>query len=212
MELYESLIRFPVVVTTVPFLLLMVLMLLTLATGFLGDLRLFPDVDITAEGTGPEVDLGPPSWLLIPAGAGRYPLVIVLTLTFFVATIILFYADGYLSGALSGTGYLVAASAAIFLALFLGLHLAVVVLRPLAPLFDPKRVYAGIDYIAREARVSSSRVTSTSGDAVVTGGGMENQIDVYCETGDIGYGERVIVRSYDPERRRYRVERISQPD
>lgn len=192
----ERLLSFPVVLTTAPFLLLMVLLVLSLLTGWLDDPG--ADVDVGPEGG----SLGP----LLPAGFARYPLIVTLTLTTFFATVLLYYAEFGLSSLTDGWLHAVLGLVAVMVTLFAGLHLAALALRPLAPLFDRSRAFAKIDYRGRRARVRSQSLGPDFGQIVVTEDGMENQLDAFCDPGvELGYGDAVIVVGLDTERGSYRV-------
>lgn len=201
-ELLDGLTTYPVALMSIPFAILLLLMIVSLLSGFAGD-RLF----LPGELDRPSAKIGLPTRLLRPAGSSHYPLVVFLTVTCFFATVLLYAANRLLEGVFGGWLYQAGTLVALVVSFIAGMHLATFALRPLAPAFDPARSSARIDYVGLDATVRSARVGATFGEVVVTAGGIENQIDAYCEGGEISYGESVVIRDYDAVTRRYRVER-----
>ena len=212
MELIDRLISFPVVLTAAPFALLMVLMIISLVTGLFDgsdapvdsgtDSGADADADLNGEaGAGNQV-----LRLLVPAGFSKYPLVVALTVALFFTTSILYYADGLVSAMLDGWARIAAEIPLVLVALYAGLHLSLLALKPLEPLFDRERVFAKINYIGMRARICSNKVTPGFGQAMVTKGGIENQIEVHCDADTrVAHGDSVIIVSYDNVARSYRV-------
>ena len=205
MEFIQQFFTFPLAITAVPFCFLTLLMLISVFTGFLDDLSFFnfdADLDADIDADGDIATTG--TWL--PIGITRIPLTVSLTTITFVATVIIFYTDYYLLGMLTGALEIAASVIAIIVALFISLYIAAFLLKPLSPLFDQRKSFAVIDYVGMSAVVRSNKVSAAFGEAVVTQGSLENQLDIYSETSDtISYGDEVLIVSHNPELKRYLV-------
>ncbi|WP_415888355.1 hypothetical protein ACMXYV_09995 [Neptuniibacter sp. SY11_33] len=193
---------FPLAVTAIPFLFLFSLMLISVLTGFVDDIPfLSTDTDVEIE-----VDAEVPGGTWLPVGITKVPLIISLTTVSFVATILLYYIDSFILSAMSGAVFYGAASGSILASLFLSLYIAAFLLKPLQPLFDHEKSFAAINYVGMNAVVRSNSVNQTFGEAVVTKGSLENQLDIYSNSdATISYGDEVLIVSLNPENQRYLV-------
>ncbi len=193
---------FPLAVFSVPFLFLFVLMLISVFTGFIDDLPFFGDTDADVD-----LDLDAnvsATWL--PIGITKVPLTVSLTMITFVGTVIIFYVDHFLLNDLSGNSLYLFSAAAIVLTFFVSLYVSAFLLKPLMPLFDKEKSFAQINYVGMNAIVRSEKVSAEFGEAIVTKGSIENQLDIYTESNEpISYGDEVLIVSLDPAINRYLV-------
>ncbi|WP_417606923.1 hypothetical protein [Oceanimonas baumannii] len=198
MDVWQMIFAFPVIMTAVPFFILFILLLLSVLTGFFGEI--FPDMDAEAEVPGLK--------LLLPIGITRVPLMISLPVIFFFATAMLLAFSFIVSPLLTGVLFYSAGTVAIFPSCYISLYLASWVLRPLAPLFDSNRIYARVNYIGMTGRVRTGSVNESFGEVVVTRDGIENQIDVYCDASEeLRYGDEVRILNFNDATRRYFITR-----
>lgn len=196
MDVWQMIFAFPVIITAVPFFILFILLLLSVLTGFFGEI--FPDMDAEVPGLK----------LLLPIGITRVPLMISLPVIFFFATTMLLVFSFTISPLLAGVLFYSAGAVAICFFCYISLYLASWVLRPLAPLFDSNRIYARVNYIGMTGRVRTGSVNESFGEVVVTRDGIENQIDVYCDASEeLRYGDEVRILSFNDATRRYFITR-----
>lgn len=194
MDVWQTIFAFPVVVTAIPFCLFLLLLLFSVLTGLLDEL--LPEVNA-------ETDL-PGLRLLLPIGITRIPVIISLPLVFFLATAELIVFSYLAAPLLPAWLFYAVAILMILLSCYISLYLAAWMLSPLAPLFDQSRIYAKIDYIGMSGRVRTSRVDAHFGEVVVTHGGVENQIDVYCDAKEeLRYGDEIRILAFNDTTRRY---------
>jgi len=201
MEFIATFLSFPVAVTAIPFSILFLLMMLSLATGMVDDL--LPSFGGDADA---DIDLDLDSSVWLPVGIAKIPLVVSLTCITFIATIIVFYVDTLFIAGLDGLIYNFAAIAVIVVSLVVSLYISALLLRPLIPLFDRELAFARVDYIGMSGTIRSNVVTAEFGEAVITQDSLENQIDVYSSGNDpISYGDEVVILSYNDDLERYLV-------
>jgi len=202
MDFFLGFFSFPLAVTAVPFLFLFVLMLISVLTGFVDDIPFLstdPDVDVDVD---TELPIG--TWL--PVGITKVPLIISLTTVSFIATVLIYYLKAFVLSPLSGGVFIGASLATIIASLFISLYITAFLLKPLQPLFDREKSFAVVNYVGMNAVIRSSSVSKTFGEAVVTKGSLENQLDVYSESREpISYGDEVLIVSLNPQNQRYLV-------
>lgn len=200
MDFFLGFFSFPLAVTAIPFLFLFCLMLISVLTGFVDDIPFLnteADIELDAEVSGG-------TWL--PVGITKIPLIVSLTTISLVATVLIYYIDILFLNSLDNLLYLGTAAGSILAALFTSLYIAAFLLKPLQPLFDHEKSFAAINYVGMNAVVRSNAVNQTFGEAVVTKGSLENQLDVYSESdGLISYGDEVLIVSLNTENQRYLV-------
>lgn len=203
MEFFLSFFSFPLAITAVPFCFLFLLMLLSVFTGFIDDLPFLNfDTDVDVDLDGDVASTG--SWL--PIGFTKVPLAVSLTTVTFVATVLMYYIDYFALNSLEGPLSVAVSLVAVILSLLVSLYIAAFLLKPLSPLFDQKKSFAVVDYVGMNAIVRSNKVSDTFGEAVVTQGGLENQLDIYSESEEIiSYGDEVLIVSHNPVLKRYLV-------
>lgn len=200
MDFLLSFLTFPLAVFAVPFLVLFILMLVSVFTGFIDDLP-FLGGDADAE---LDADLASATWL--PVGITKVPLTVSLTIVTFVATIGTYYIDFYFLSAFSGMSFYLVSFAALALVFIFSLYISALLLKPLMPLFDKENSFAAINYVGMNAVVRSEKVSTEFGEAIVTKGSIENQLDIYAESNDlISYGDEVLIVSLNPVLNRYLV-------
>lgn len=201
MEFILNFFSFPLAITAVPFCFLFLLMLLSVFTGLVDDLP-FLNFDTDVDLDGDIASTG--SWL--PIGITKVPLAVSLTTVTFVATVLMYYIDYFALNALEGTLSIAVSLVAVVLSLLVSLYIAAFLLKPLSPLFDQKKSFAVVDYVGMNAVVRSNKVSETFGEAVVTQGSLENQLDIYSESEEtISYGDEVLIVSHNPVLKRYLV-------
>ncbi|MFY0675657.1 MAG: hypothetical protein JXR18_00070 [Neptuniibacter sp.] len=201
MDFVSGFFSFPVAVAAVPFLFLFLLMLISVFTGLVDDLSFFgvsteTDLDFDTDISG--------TWL--PVGITQVPLAVSLTTVTFVATVVIYYLNYFLLIQFTGAIFYLLSGAALALTFFVSLYIASFLLKPLMPLFDKEKSFASINYVGMSAVVRSNSVTEAFGEAVVTKGSLENQLDIYSECEEpISYGDEVIIISLNPVLKRYLV-------
>ncbi len=148
--------------------------------------------------------------LLLPPVLKKVPLMIVLTVTFFIATILTFYSQQWLAQLLPSGLLLLAEIILIPLALYLSLFIASLLLMPLAPIFDKKKHYAKVDFIGLKARVHSSTLNKEWGEVMVEHQRNEYLLDAKLDgTDSLSYGEEVIIVDQDLTSKQYVVTAIN---
>lgn len=214
-EIVQGLMQFPTAVFFLGYCLFIGLMLISLLTGFMGDWHLPFDIDANIEIV--EVDAGidvasdSPSSLTIldlffPQRLGKVPLLVALSIVFFIALIISLCYQDFLTQ-LPVLVFWPLSIVLLFGTLFISLHIASWGLKPFSKLLDNEKVFAVINYEGLVGIVKTAKVTEDSGEIVITEGGRENYINVFSfdETEPLQYGDRALVVSYDKEKERYLV-------
>ncbi|NRB67445.1 MAG: DUF1449 domain-containing protein [Vibrio sp.] len=195
-DFLSELMAFPTSLFFVPFLVLLVVMLIDLAFN-------------VVEGATAEIDLFdfdslPGSGLILPPVLSKVPLMVALCCSFFVATVVSFYASQWAQNWWKD-GLLFAANlVSIPITAYLALVIAAWLLKPLSPLFDKKNAFAQVEYVGLSARVHSSKVTSEVGEVMVVQNGNEYLLDAVTEQEiDIEYGDEVVIVAKEAKSRRY---------
>ncbi|USH05187.1 DUF1449 domain-containing protein [Grimontia kaedaensis] len=197
-EFLGVLMTFPTSVFFVPFVVFFLIMLVDLVfnvvEGFTADIDLF------------DLDNLPGSGLLLPQVLSKVPLMVALCVSFFVATVISFYASDIVKGFISGSMLLVANIISIPVVTYISLAISAWLLKPLAPLFDRKKTFAKVEFIGLKGRVHSNVVNRKKGEVVVLHEGNEFLLDAMLQDdSSIQYGDEVIIVYKDDASDRYVV-------
>ncbi|MGL6259764.1 DUF1449 domain-containing protein [Vibrio sp. WXL103] len=197
---WERLLSFPVMFFSVPFCILFLVMLIDMIFDFLGSAigeLDFLDFDPNTGGS-----------FLLPKVLTKVPLAVALTVTFFIGTIISFYASHFLIDLPTVFQYSLG-SLLILVTLYLSLLLADIALRPLAPLFCNKNSFAQVEFVGLSARVMSANLDKDRGEIVVLHQGNEFLLDAYCQSENpLAYGDEVVILSLDTTSQRYEVVKV----
>lgn len=192
MDVWQLLFSFPVVVTVIPFFLVLLLLLFSLVTGLFDEV--LPGLDLDAEAPN----------LLLPIGITRVPLVVSLPLVFFLASAALMVFSHLVMPLLPVWLFYSLSVVAILLSGYLSLYIAAWMLSPLAPLFDQRHMFSKVDYIGMSGHVRTSRVDAHFGEIVVTRGSVENQLDAYCDEQEaLRYGDEIHILAFNETKGRY---------
>ncbi|KKD59302.1 hypothetical protein RN22_16710 [Grimontia sp. AD028] len=197
-EFLGMLMTFPTSVFFVPFVVFFLIMLVDLVfnvvEGFTADIDLF------------DLDNLPGSGLLLPQVLSKVPLMVALCVSFFVATVLSFYASDIAQGFISGPILLVANIISIPIVAYISLAISAWLLKPLAPLFDRKKTFAKVEFIGLKGRVHSNVVNREKGEVVVLHEGNEFLLDAMLQDdSSIQYGDEVIIVYKDDASDRYVV-------
>lgn len=197
-EFLGMLMTFPTSVFFIPFVVFFLIMLIDLVfnvvEGFTADFDLF------------DLDNLPGSGLLLPQVLSKVPLMVALCVSFFVATVISFYASDIAQGFISGSILLVANVISIPVVAYISLAISAWLLKPLAPLFDRKKTFAKVEFIGLKGRVHSNVVNREKGEVVVLHEGNEFLLDAMLQDdSSIQYGDEVIIVYKDDASDRYVV-------
>ena len=95
---------------------------------------------------------------------------------------------------------------AFFVAPLLALPLTSMTVRPLAPLFTPRRAKTNKDMIGRSCVVRTGSVTATFGEAIVKDTGSDLILRVRVDGTELKRGEEALIVGFDEEREEYIVE------
>ncbi|MGF1725407.1 DUF1449 domain-containing protein [Photobacterium nomapromontoriensis] len=196
----STLLSYPVIVFFIPFCVFSVLMIIDFLFN-ISDGHLSNDIG--------DMDSSLAAKLFLPSVLTLVPLPIMLCLSTFAATILMYYAETLLFQNISGnfTGVLIAIS--LIGIYYLALHISAIVLRPLAPILNQANAFAAIDFNGKRAFVRSVTVNEEQGEVVIVEGGNEIQIDAYNSLNeDINYGDEVLIISKNEDTQRYLVSRL----
>ncbi|CZF86226.1 DUF1449 family protein [Grimontia marina] len=197
-EFVGMLMTFPTSVFFIPFVVFFLIMLVDLVfnvvESFTADIDLF------------DLDNLPSSGLLLPQVLSKVPLMVALCVSFFVATVISYYASDIAQGFISGSILLVANVISIPVVAYISLAISAWLLKPLAPLFDRKKTFAKVEFIGLKGRVHSNVVNREKGEVVVLHEGNEFLLDAMLQDdSSIQYGDEVIIVYKDDASDRYVV-------
>ncbi|WP_028021939.1 hypothetical protein [Enterovibrio calviensis] len=197
-DFFDALLAFPTNVFFLPFLLFLLILLIDLVfnvvEGVTGDLDLF------------DLDNIPGSGLLLPPVLSKVPLMVALSVSFFVATVISFYLTMYISVLFPSTIQFVVDLVSIPIIAYLSLAISAWLLKPISPLFDRKKAFAEVEFIGLKGRVHSSVVTQDKGEIMVLHQGNEFLLDVVIQDDvSTSYGDEVIIVYKDSATKRYVV-------
>lgn len=137
------------------------------------------------------------------------PATVVLSLIFLFGWMISFagaraLADWGLTGALVGAGLMV-------VAFFVALPITSIVIRPLAPVFEPAHARTRDDLVGQSCFISTQKVTERFGQANCHLGGDDLLIQVRCDRyNDLKKGAEALIIDYDREREAYLVEPLGE--
>lgn len=200
---FSALLAFPTSLFFIPLVLFVFILILDMVFSFVESLT--PDLDFF------DLDNLPGGGLLLPPILTKIPLMVVLTVTFFIATLLSFYSQQLLTHIILDSFPtllcdIILIPAILYAALFITSWLLV----PLAPLFDKKKHYAKVDFIGLKAVVHSNSVNSSWGEVKVNHQGHEFLLDAMSEQDmSIKYGDEVIIVAQDSVSKRYVIARNS---
>ena len=97
--------------------------------------------------------------------------------------------------------------AAFFVAPMLALPATSLVIRPLAPIFAPKRATTKQDLVGKVCTVRTGKVTDRFGEATLADGGAGLVLRVRVDTNDtkLARGDQAIIIGYDEEAQEFMV-------
>ncbi|MEX0335975.1 DUF1449 domain-containing protein [Vibrio tubiashii] len=194
----SHLLAFPTNIFFIPFIFVLVVMLIDLVFNVVESL--------TAELDLFELDSIPGSGLILPPVLSKVPLMVALCASFFVATVLSFYASQFTLDWLSEPLIVVVDVLSVPVIAYFSLVIAAWLLKPLSPLFDKKKAFAQVEFVGLTARVHSSKVTTQVGEVMVAQNGNEYLLDAICEQNvNIKYGDEVVIVAREAESRRYLI-------
>jgi hypothetical protein len=91
-------------------------------------------------------------------------------------------------------------------AIVVALPIAALLVRPLAPVFAVKEAKSNADYIGHGCTITTGSVDDSFGQATVEDGGTVLVIQVRCERGKLGRGDKALIIEFDQARQAYVVE------
>ncbi len=200
----SALLAFPTSLFFIPLALFLLILLLDLVFNIVESVTADIDFDF-------DLDDLPGDGLLLPPVLAKIPLMVALTVTFFIATVISFYSQQLLinvipDGFLSLLCDIILIPCILYAALFIASWL----LAPLAPVFDKEKHYAEVNFIGLKATVHSNSVDSDWGEVKINHQGHEFLLDAVSEHGtSIQYGDEVIIVAQDSASKRYVVAKNS---
>ncbi len=195
---FSALLAFPTSLFFIPLGLFLFILVLDLVFNVVESFT--ADIDL-------DLDSLPGDGLLLPPVLTKVPLMVALTVTFFIATVISFYSQQLLINVMPN-GFLSLLCDIILIpcTLYVSLFIASWLLAPLTPVFDKKNHYAEVDFIGLKATVHSNSVNSDWGEVKITHQGHEFLLDAISEQGtSVQYGDEVIIVAQDSTSKRYIV-------
>lgn len=198
-EMLDLLLAFPTNVFFVPFLLFLAIMLVDLIFNVVESVA--PDMEAF------DLDNIPGAGLFLPPILTQIPIMIVLCVSFFVATILSFYVSQGLTLLPQMIGFGFVKAVTIPVNAYLALFIAAWLLKPLAPLFDKKKSFAKVDFIGLKGRVHSGTVNQQRGEVMVHHNGSEFLLDARASESELSieYGDEVVIVSQDKTTNHYIV-------
>lgn len=180
------------------------LMILSLITGFLGDIDLPFEMDADIDSSSLSI-----LDLFFPQRLGQLPLLVCLSIVFFIATVISFLIQDLLL-LLSSSLYWMIGTIALFLILFVSLHITNILLKPFDRFLSQKQAFATVNYIGMTGTIKTTRVDQNFGEIAVSDhSGREDYLNIYCDTNQdpdtLRYGDLALIVSYNKESKRYLV-------
>ena len=210
MELAELTSIYPTLFFFWGYCFFLLLMIISLVTGFLGDIDLPFEIDVDIDSESFSIMA-----IFFPQRLGQLPLLVCLSIIFFVATAISFAIQDYLL-LLEGTSFKIVATIALFLIFFASLHITSLLLKPFDRFLSQKHAFATVNYIGMIGTVKTPRVTHNFGEIpVLDHSGREDYLNVYChpESDDspkLAYGSKVLIISFNQDNQRYLVTKAEQ--
>lgn len=204
MDLSELTSIYPTLFFFWAYCLFLLLMIISLITGFLGDIDLPFEIDA-------DIDSGSLSILdlFFPQRLGQLPLLVSLTIVFFIATTLSYLIQDYLLF-FTGALYWIIGSITLLVILFLSLHITNIILKPFDRFLRQKHAFATINYIGMCGVIKTTRVDHSFGEITVKDqSGRDDYLNVYCEQEPhqkpLQYGDIALIVSYNPKLQRYLV-------
>ncbi|MGD8111879.1 DUF1449 domain-containing protein [Vibrio sp. TRT 17S01] len=198
-EFFSELTAFPTSVFFIPFLFIFLVMLVDLVFNFVESI-------VPVEFDLFDIDNIPGAGLLLPPFLSKVPLMVALSSSFFIATVLSFYASHFSQRWLSGGFLMMINILSLPVVAYFSLVVAAWFLKPLSPLFDKKKAFARVEFIGLKARVHSSQVTANMGEIMVVQNGNEYLLDAVCtQDAEIKYGDEVVIVAKTTEPRRYLI-------
>lgn len=198
---FATLLSYPVLVFFIPFCVFTLLMIIDFVVNI-------SDGHLTNADVG-DLDTSLAAKLFLPSVLSLVPLPIMLCLTTFAATIIIYYTETLLLQHLSNSIADIVTAAALVGIFYIALHISALLLRPLAPILNKEKAFATIDFNGKRAFVRSATVNEEFGEVVITENGNEFQIDAYNSFNEnIKYGDEVLIISRNKNTQRYLVSRL----
>jgi hypothetical protein len=156
-----------------------------------------------AEGIKPDLQ-GHGVWEAL--GLSSVPITISVTAALLVGWTLSVLGMHYGAGALGvGTGWL--AALVVFVAIVIGVPLAGLLVRPLAPVFKVRTGKSNRDYVGATCTITTGSVDDGFGQATIEDGGTVLVIAVRCDRPDaLGRGARALIIDFDTARQAYVVE------
>nr|WP_086939491.1 hypothetical protein [Thaumasiovibrio occultus] len=196
----DKLLSFPTGFFFVPFSIIFFIMLIDMVFDFVGEI--FDGFD------GLDFDDATGGSLLLPPILSKVPLPMALCLTFFIGTIISFYVSEFIPALPSIANWIIGAVQLLATA-FLSLHIAAIVFKPIAPLFDQSKSFATVVYVGLTGRVHSPEVNASSGEVMVKDKGTEFLLEAFHEGEEpLRYGDEIVIVAEDLEKKRYEVIKV----
>ncbi len=155
-----------------------------------------------------DADIGS-STFLTGLGLRKVPLTISLTTIAIIGWVVSLLGNYYVADSFSGGVGIVIRSGVFLVALLVGLLLAAVLVRPLAPLFHMHSARSRQSYIGSTCRIDTGSVNETFGQAKIEEGGDVLVISIRCDTENtLKKGATALVIDYDDTREAYLVEEM----
>ena len=188
---------------------LLILMLVSLVTGFLGNLELPFEFDIDVETEASSLSILD---IFFPQRLAQLPLLVSLSIVFFIATVISYLIQDFLI-MLPGIFYWIAAVIALFVIFFISLHLASWALKPFSSFLDQKKAFATVNYIGMTGAIKTTKVTANFGEiSIKDHSGREDYLNVYCDenlsSSPLTYGDLALIVSFNETKKRFLVIKV----
>lgn len=197
-EFFSALLTFPTIVFFVPLLVFLIILLVDLAFNVVESFT--ADIDFL------DLDNIPGAGLFLPPVLSKVPLMVALTVSFFIATIMSFYSYQFLISFIPNTFLFISSIVLIPVIIYPSLFVAALLLTPLAPVFDKNNSFAEMNFIGLKAKVHSSVIDTEWGEIVVYHEGKEFLLDAMIDSGTpIPYGDDVVIVERDLATSRYLV-------